>query len=288
MIILYFVSEFEKIRLGLSGNITALRYTFINSHEINDEVRILDLPVPSAFLDNIRSWNKAYARWVADIQLRVEWCYRYKIDFEPPPGVTFVGSVYNGDSVIGQIMACNDTFICCFRGTASYDELRKDLDYPQVSVDFFPPPIKVHSGFASIYGILRQSFLSQFKALGYKKALVIGHSLGAAICALGGLDLSTNTDAREVAVYQFGGPRVGNIEFGRYYDTRINMTSYGLINTQDIVPFLPLTIFPNFDDPPNPYYYYEFLGIPKIFSIQNFSWLSNHLLPCYIKYINSL
>lgn len=288
IMIIYFSRQVESLRLNFSNQYSALRYTANNSRAPIVIADVIDMPIPIAFIEDVESWDKNYARWTADIEVRTEQSFRFKTSYQPPSGVTYLGALYSNDTPIAQMMSANDTFICCFRGTASIEELKRDADYPQTSTNFLPPELMVHSGFNYTYQQFRDQLILNFNTYGSSKALIIGHSLGGALALMASIDISTNTKAEYIGVHTYASPRMGNIEFGIYYNSRPNMKCHTMINTQDIVPSLPPTISPNAKDPPYPYYYYESVGNVIQFTIQNYSWYMNHIMTCYVEYIDSL
>jgi Lipase (class 3) len=72
--------------------------------------------------------------------------------------------------------------------------------------------------------------------------VVTGHSLGAALCSLYVLDNATNARINTAQVYTFGSPRVGDTKFVRAFDA-LDLTSWRIVNTPDIIPDLPPKIF---------------------------------------------
>lgn len=66
---------------------------------------------------------------------------------------------------------------------------------------------------------------------------ITGHSMGGALAVLAAYDLAVNFNMK-VNMYNFGGPRVGNPSFSRYYDKCVP-TSYRVVMDGDIVPGVP-------------------------------------------------
>ncbi|GAB2224511.1 hypothetical protein Droror1_Dr00005272 [Drosera rotundifolia] len=68
---------------------------------------------------------------------------------------------------------------------------------------------------------------------------VTGHSLGAALAVLVGDELSTSvSDVPPVAVYSFGGPRVGNRAFANRINSN-NVKVLRIVNAQDVITRVP-------------------------------------------------
>ena len=71
----------------------------------------------------------------------------------------------------------------------------------------------------------------------YKRLVVNGHSLGAALGSLAVLDFARMHDKENLFI-TFGQPRVGNKEFAAYFDSMI-ANPMRLVHYHDIVPHIP-------------------------------------------------
>ncbi|WOH08411.1 hypothetical protein DCAR_0727851 [Daucus carota subsp. sativus] len=118
-----------------------------------------------------------------------------------------------------------------------------DCNYPDVS------DAMVHHGFYSAYhnttvrpGII-SSVNSAKKLYGDLQIMVTGHSMGGAMAAFCGLDLTVNFGMQNVKVMTFGQPRIGNAAFSSYF-SQIVPNTIRVTNEHDMVPHLP------------PYYYH--------------------------------
>jgi len=67
---------------------------------------------------------------------------------------------------------------------------------------------------------------------------VTGHSLGGAVAALFALDYAITVGKPPAAVYTFGQPRTGNLDFAHYYASMVN-THWRSTHHRDPVPHLP-------------------------------------------------
>jgi len=110
------------------------------------------------------------------------------------------------------------------------------IDYPGVQ------GASVHAGFYAAYQEVSSSVIAAVKAIKQTHPnlpiIVTGHSLGAALAAIGGLDLVQSGFKGEVQAWTFGQPRVGNLIFSQYFDTQIPI-SHRTVNQEDIVPHIP-------------------------------------------------
>lgn len=73
----------------------------------------------------------------------------------------------------------------------------------------------------------------------YKESLIIvtGYSLGGALATITALELQ-NKYKKVSAMYNYGAPRVGDIDFAKFYNKQIP-NSYRVIHDKDLVPHVP-------------------------------------------------
>lgn len=140
-----------------------------------------------------------------------------------------------------------DAVVIAFRGTQenSIQNWIEDLYWKQLDIDY--PGISdamVHHGFYYSYHntTVRPGVLSAIKTAkelyGDLKIIATGHSMGGAMAAFCGLDLTVNFGAQNVQVMTFGQPRIGNAAFASYYSQLVPNT-IRVTNEHDIVPHLP-------------------------------------------------
>ena len=147
--------------------------------------------------------------------------------------------------------------VLSFRGTEpkSPTDIKNDLDaVPQIlgalggpgASEFIPagekltptqmmwPKVKVHPGFWTAFNVVRGDIEKQLAKAENKDLplYLTGHSLGGALAVVATYALTSDHIA---ACYTFGGPRVGNLQFGQ----RIKPPVYRVINASDIVPRVP-------------------------------------------------
>ena len=163
---------------------------------------------------------------------------------KPPDGWTQVATITVDSSVLNQETASNlakvaiaencdwgvavtrgDTAVIAIRGTDNRHQWLEDFDAlaePVRHAGYY-----VHRGFEEVYSTIRDSVSDAVKAVaGYPTVYVTGHSLGAALALLAGLDHNNQN------TWTFAGPRV----FGpgaRFGCCRI-------VNHWDIVPNVPV------------------------------------------------
>ncbi|KAI9293631.1 alpha/beta-hydrolase, partial [Neoconidiobolus thromboides FSU 785] len=106
------------------------------------------------------------------------------------------------------------------------------------------PNIKVHQGFQEATIGLRQYYCDSISKLYDQNPnlkswplFVVGHSLGGSIANLASVDLIYNLGLKNIKVYTFGQPRVGNKDFVQLTSSVIK-TYIRAINGNDPVPIL--------------------------------------------------
>lgn len=99
---------------------------------------------------------------------------------------------------------------------------------------------KMHRGFASAYMSVREQIHNYLKNHAASSLTVTGHSLGGALATLCAVDLQYNfsNKIKNLDIYTFGTPRVGNNGFRESFNRRVP-NSYRFVYGMDIVPALP-------------------------------------------------
>ncbi|XP_071701467.1 phospholipase A1-Ibeta2, chloroplastic-like [Rutidosis leptorrhynchoides] len=169
-------------------------------------------------------------------------------------------------SCIGYVSVCEDQreifrmgrrdIVISLRGTATCLEWAENMRDLLVKIPGKMNPSygqpKVQCGFLSLYKTggahvesLGESVVTEIKRLTelYKgenlSITVTGHSLGAALALLVADDVSTSVeDVPPIAVYTFGGPRVGNRGFAKRLASQ-NVKVLRIANSQDIITRVP-------------------------------------------------
>jgi hypothetical protein len=128
--------------------------------------------------------------------------------------------------------------VLSFRGTQTEDltletffDVFTDL-YATMRVD--QNNVKTHKGFLSAFQKIQEDVTQQLQSLADYGLYVTGHSLGGALALIATSEIVSDNLS---ACYTFGSPKVGNEEF----DDEIKAPIYRIINSFDVVPFLPFT-----------------------------------------------
>ena len=199
----------------------------------------------------------------------------------------------------------NDTVLwIAFRGSQTTDDWKVDFNLNQQSFlkysnksrntqEHFLSSIKIrgvtphiHKGFVTLYQNIRKQIFDIIKEYDSNKIKIVvtGHSLGAALSTLAGIDLIKNGYKNSI-VYNFASPRVGDNYFAELVDDSIKL--YRIVNSSDLIPTLPLSVEPNFEIPTKPLMY-SHCGKALYFSDNWFSLINNHLMPIYMKGIENM
>ena len=134
-------------------------------------------------------------------------------------------------------------------------------------------PIRIHSGFLAGYMSIRNevhNIVRQDKTS--TRFIFCGHSLGGALARIAAVDVQYNFH-RHIHVYTAGSPNVGNDEFEKSFEGRIEHSHY-YTTKGDPVPTMP----PQWTG----YKRYIRTSLPRIYRVR--FWL-NHLPSVYIKHL---
>lgn len=135
-----------------------------------------------------------------------------------------------------------DTRVIIFRGSDEFQDWLSNFLFAKkrIPYDGVNPKIRVHAGFINAYKEKMRPFIHE-KMKGFKKAIVAGQSLGAAIAILCAVDIQYNFEA-SVYCLPFGSPKVGNKHFVESFNKRVPDT-YRYVHGRDFIPFLPPKLF---------------------------------------------
>jgi len=128
-----------------------------------------------------------------------------------------------------------------FRGTDSLGEWLSNLTFWKKSIpyDNMETKIRVHTGFLNVYknNKVRDKILAEITEE-INHIRITGHSRGAALAVLSAVDIQYNFPDRDIEVILFGCPRVGNKEFAKSYNKRVDKT-VRIENSNDLITKLP-------------------------------------------------
>ncbi|CAJ2645875.1 unnamed protein product [Trifolium pratense] len=181
-----------------------------------------------------------------------------------------LGWMTQRSSWVGYVAVCDDRreiarmgrrdIVISLRGTSTCLEWAENMraqlvdlcdDETQTQAQAQTKP-KVECGFMSLYKTkgahvqsLSESVVEEIKRLielykGEELSITVtGHSLGATLALLVAEEISTcDTNVPPVAVFSFGGPRVGNKAFGEHLEKK-NVKVLRVVNTQDMITRVP-------------------------------------------------
>jgi triacylglycerol lipase len=249
---------------------------------------IIDLPFPS-FDTN---YNQNIAKYCIYLIQRIYKSVDENTNYIKPSQLTTEIKLNYDGKLFGVISTYQDNIIISFRGTIYINEWVDDFEYEQVyflkdkntglketlnDSNLVPT---VHKGFYDLYNIIRDKIISTLAKLDpdkTKNIIITGHSLGSGIATICLIDLYYEK-YNNLLCYVFASPRVGNKNFSKLFD---NLNLYNIMNNLDMIPTLPPSVCPNFNNKNQPYIYYN---CGKILSFGD-NWKSmknNHDLGIYL------
>lgn len=168
------------------------------------------------------------------------WCLFNPTPVPPLSEITiFETPGSNMGQIYGYVGKSDEAIIISFRGSSTVSNWITDFEFLHESY----PPVPgafVHSGFYNGYLTVSDLITAAVVKLQQQYNLPVvctGHSLGAALTLLTAAGL-TQAGVKNVEVWNYGEPRVGDAVFSNYTD-HILGTIYRVINQHDIVPHLP-------------------------------------------------
>ncbi len=154
-------------------------------------------------------------------------------------------------TVIENTSTDTECFVCnknnhvtiTFRGTDSGKNWLSNFMFCQKTVPYnnTDTDIRIHRGFSEAYTSVRRK-IHALLPQGACKVTVTGHSLGGALALLCAVDIEYNFPEKDISVYVFGCPRVGNAAFAKSYNKRVFKT-LRVTNGNDIVAKVPPALF---------------------------------------------
>ncbi|MCC3420577.1 MAG: lipase family protein [Microcoleus sp. PH2017_29_MFU_D_A] len=133
----------------------------------------------------------------------------------------------------------------------------------------------IHPGFSTIYSNIATQTLDIAKKLNPSVPCYLsGHSLGAAIATLAAIDIAVNVPRlkKQVQLYTYGSPRVGDPVFAREHN-RVVPNSYRVVNLADAITLVPFTVFFKTE--------YVHVGEEWAFLAPNGDVMPNHVVDSY-------
>lgn len=137
----------------------------------------------------------------------------------------------------GILDNCN--YVLAFEGSQDTKDAKIDFNYSKLVPYKQHPMAKVHGGFWTAYTSIRDEIYSLIKGQECLDSLqIVGHSLGGALATLASLDLVEELGVKSVSMVSLGAPRVGNTEYAKLYDSRVD-EYYRLTHARDPIVHLP-------------------------------------------------
>lgn len=185
---------------------------------------------------------------------------------DPLPGYRLIQKLYLDEhgyrSLYGAIfLSANDkNLIIVYRGTQSEYEWGLDKSiWPQVMNENskWMAANGFYQAFIQNQHII-EKMVKQYSSV--RNVWVTGHSIGAAVATITGLDLIqlTKSQGQTLSLYTFGCPRVLNGIAAKHMDASSNLINYRVVNIADPIPDVPpaATIQPYYRHAGKPIYYH--------------------------------
>ncbi len=213
--------------------------------------------------------------------------------WQPPEGfelaVTLHEPYERGGPTIGFIATREDTIYVTWRGTILPVEWQEDAKTGQVVCSFLDDGSHVEAGFHELYTADRPNHpsprsvvLDYLRAHRTKKVVVTGHSLGASLAELNGVDIAVTLE-RDVTVVSFAAPRTGDPQFAATYGRAVP-SSFRVFNTFDPVPGSVPILVPGFQPT---YYTHVPQAVPITFGVP-WGGFANHAISGYVSAMKRL
>ena len=163
--------------------------------------------------------------------------------------------------VRGFILKESNSSIIAFKETDSISDWILNIHFTKISISWlknYNPIPQGHKGFTNAYKVIRNHIISP--ARNYKEIIhVCGHSLGGAIATLAALDLKISFPQKDIIIYTFASPKVGDRKFAEIFNNEMNGKTQRIYIDGDLVPKTPITL-----NPPDNYKH-----VDKEFILQN-------------------
>ena len=143
----------------------------------------------------------------------------------------------------GVLISTNSIYVV-FRGSFSDRNWIDDFEILKTKYHTFSEcDCKVHRGFYQATLNLKNSTINSVnflkKKYGYSNVIVTGHSLGAAIAQMMGMELVAVNISN--IIYNYGQPRVGDKDYARFVNSILEqqLKLYRFTHDKDIIPHVP-------------------------------------------------
>jgi len=179
---------------------------------------------------------------------------------------------------IGFIARRKENIFLIFRGTVTDQEWFQNLRIRLVPF-LLPNFGKVHDGFLQTYNLFRTEIQETLEKTDRSSRLFIaGHSLGGALATIALPDIGARTGRKDISLYTYGSPRIGDNGFVTAFNNRYFEKSFRIVNTSDLVDLIP---------PPVPIAgslggYFSHVETPVGFTLQFEDVLKNHDIRTYL------
>lgn len=214
---------------------------------------VIDLTVPSSEIKRALKLSElAYEPTIGDFEKGLQ---SLGIAYDPSTLLYInkgaVGALLTDTQLYVFISTELNTCFVVFRGSKGWKDFLADADFHYFEICGKGSGVKVHSGFHDQFKAVRYDLYDHLTAHkdSYRSVVFCGHSLGAGLATLA-LPMFNHyeeknlwSEKKELFLYNFGSPRVGNKKFSAYFNACLSPDNHWRVfNNHDIVSkMLPRT-----------------------------------------------
>ena len=153
----------------------------------------------------------------------------------------FIGVDQSREWIIGSFKGTNASLADLITDLKGFEFMKNGCASSDGSVVF---PGRVHDGFCDYYkgfsdNSFAESFISLSDAHPTYRLVLTGHSLGAAAAVLMAYDITSRSPDKNISVFGYGQPRIGNYEFSVGVSAKVHDLTR-VVHGGDIVAHLPV------------------------------------------------
>ena len=162
----------------------------------------------------------------------------------PASGFEITATLYDKSTDLhGFVGVLNNTIYVAFRGSSSIQSWIDDAEVLKTNYTSYPEcNCRVHNGVFKSSENVKNKTINEVQYLvkkyGSPSIYVTGHSYGAAVAQLIGMELY-HVGYHNVEVYNYGQPRIGDSTYASFVSSTLGRKLFRFIHNKDIVPHVP-------------------------------------------------
>jgi hypothetical protein len=149
---------------------------------------------------------------------------------------------YEDGNISSYIADCDDMILVSFRGTNTDTQLFWEFMELDDMSDYMNTKVQTYflGAYLKVYDLMDKD-IHNILINNNKKVFITGHSLGAALASLMSTNLVNAYSIKNISLYTFGQPRVGDYNYSVLHD-KLVPDSWRVIHKYDIVPHFPFCL----------------------------------------------